>query len=614
MNKKIIQMKKNLNLLTLLIIAIVFGSCKNKFALMKENADKVNIEVKPNPLEMHPNEKREYKVSIAVSGKFPQEYFDKNARVIITPVLKTYTGEEIPLKAKTIIGENVRDNEDMIKYEAGGSFRLKFQKDYKEAMRISELIVRAKAMNEKKGKEFNFPEKKIADGVMTTVLLAQRGIEVDNMDASQANVNNSSEFGKLSKKNVSLPETSTDIYKSSIHYAIQRSNISSSEKKNKELIDMFAKAVEASKKDLALKGIEISSYASPDGPTDLNTNLSGKRGQAAEKYVEKEIKKLNEKLANKLDAQITGTTTAEDWEGFKEIMNSPETNVKDKQLILRVLNMYTDPEVREREIKNIAEAYNELKTEVLPQLRRSQIRLEFESNKKTPEQLTKLVNTSPEDLTNVELLYAATLTNDLNKKEATYKKTIELYPKDWIAYNNLGTVYLNQNKKEEAKKQFEKANSIKKNQFSMNNLGSMELAKGNIDKAEEMFNSALELGTSEATADINYNLGYIALSKGDYNSAKRYFGSQKTFNASLAQLLGGDANLAFSTLNAMPEKDHAFYYYLKAVIGARLSKEDVLYANLKKATDKENALKEYAKYDIEFKKYFKKNKFKKIVK
>ncbi len=594
------------------ILTIAFSSCKNNWALMEQNADKVEIQVKPNPLEMRPTSDQKQKVRITVSGKFPTEYFDKNARVIVTPVLKTHTGDEIKLKPQTFIGEKVRDNVDVIPYEAGKSFRIDNTLDYNDAMRYSEVYLRAKAINEKKGTEFEFPERKIADGVITTVLLAQRGLEVDNTEEKYESEN---EFAKLSFVEVTLPEQSETKIKSDIHYTIQQSNIRTEEKKADDISKMFEDVKASNTGEFEFKGFEISSYASPDGSEDLNTNLSNKRGKSAVNYLKSEIKKLNKKSDNKLDASlIDSKTTAEDWEGFQKLMNDPSVSIPDKQVILRVLNMYSDPEVREREIKKIAEAYESMKTEVLPKLRRSEIKATFIGKKKTDAEILKLASEAPEDLKVVELLHAAALTNDLAKKETIYKKIIEMKSDCWAAYNNLGVVNVYQNKQEDAKKNFEKSVSLNKNQYSYNNIGVVELSGNNFDAAEENFNNVLEMESSEVTEVSNYNMGFIALTKGDYVGAVKYFGAKKSFNASLAQLLNGDANRALSTLNGMGEKDHPFYYYLKAILGARTKNEAILFSNLEKAISKEPALKSFAKTDVEFLSYFEKTKFKSLTK
>lgn len=585
------------NLLTVFVAVILLAGC-NGLKVMKEQANDISYEVRPNPLEMHPNDAGEEIVNINIDGIFPKEYFDKNAIVVLTPVLKYSDGEK-ELKSVTLQGEKVKDNNAVIKYESGGDFEYRTSLEFEDAMRITELELRAKATV--KSKSADLDPIKLADGIVTTPRLAKYSFAVDNPSYDGADA-----LGKLSSIDVKLPATSISSYNADIHYALQRYNLRRDELKAEDIVKLFEDLNKAQEEDLVFKGAEISSYASPDGPLDLNTNLSEKRGKTAEKYLAKQIKKKTEMEIS--DEDIKSSTTPEDWDGFKEELNKAE--VPDKELIKRVLSMYSDPVVREKEIKNISEAYEELKTEVLPQLRRSKLLFKFETKKKTDSEITTLAQSEPELLSEVELLYAAQITDDLNKKKTIYESFTRVYPEDWRAPNNLGVIYVYQNNMTEARKMFEKANALEENCASLNNLGVLELANNNMQKAEKLFNDA-EL--KKATAETNYNLGYIYLTRGNYSGAVQKFGSSCTYSAALAKLLAKNVDGALTTLNCAEQKDNAMYFYLKAIIGSRKGDTNLLFTNLKTAVEKNSSLKEYAKKDIEFGKYFENSQFKQIV-
>lgn len=609
--------KLNITFLVLALGFVFFMSSCGSWKDMPTDYDKLNFSVKPDPLEMHPNSKMEQKVNVTINADIPPKYFDKKAIVIITPVIRSSNGRDYPLKSVTYQGEKVRDNNDVIPYKTGKSIRYSDVIDYNPDMMLSDLYLQANARHATKGDKAEFDEKKIADGIVTTVLLARRGLEVDNLVEKKEGYDAASDFGRLAKVGIMLPEKSTQPYYADIHYVIQRYNIKRDEKNADDVNTLLASIKEAQTNEMVFTGAEIQSYASPDGPHELNERLSKNRDKSATRFITSEVEKINNDIEKELELEgkIENKTVSEDWDGFQEIMNDPNTSVRDKELILRVLKMYSDPVVREREIKNISAAYEELATDVLPKLRRSKFKFNFETNKKTDAEIQTLASENPQDLSVDELLYAATLADNLNKKAEILEKTTELFPKCFRAANNLGVVYVYQGKKDEAMKQFELANQLKKNSYSTNNIGVLELANNEYDAAEATFNSVLEMPVDDnaVSSSSNYNLGYISLLKGDYSNAVRYFGTTKSFNAALSQLLGGDANRALTTLNDMGEVDHAFYYYLKAVVGARLKNASLVYANLEKAVAKESKLKDYAKHDIEFGKYFEKASFKKIV-
>jgi predicted Zn-dependent protease len=318
------------------------------------------------------------------------------------------------------------------------------------------------------------------------------------------------------------------------------------------------------------------------------------------------LKKAKSSVVNDANFVVKETTPTEDWDGFKKEVEG--SSVQDKELILRVLSMYSDPEVREREIKNISEAYTQLKDDILPQLRRSVIKANYQSKVKTDEQLLALAS-NPDTLKVKELLYTATLTEDLAVKESLYKAAISKNNECYIANNNLGVVYAAQDKMDDAKAAFERSNEIKANNAPvLANLGAVALTNGNIEEAAKYFADAKAAGCT--SPDLGYNLGVINIKEGKYSEAIQNFGGTNSFNKALAQTLAKDNAGAESTLNAMGENDNGWFYYLKAIVAAKQGKDDAVFSNLGTAISKSSDVKAYAEGDREFLKYFENETFK----
>ena len=288
--------------------------------------------------------------------------------------------------------------------------------------------------------------------------------------------------------------------------------------------------------------------------------------------------------------------TPEDWDGFKKLME--ESDIQDKELILRVLSMYSDPEVREKEIKNISAAFEEIAEKILPKLRRSMLNINVDKIGYSDEEIAELIKTNPDTLNLEEILYAATLTEDLAEKLAIYQKASENYPECFRAKNNVGHVYMKMDKVAEAKEAFLAAQAIKDNDVIKNNLGAVALKEGDLAAAEQLFTSGMGAGDV-----VNYNMGIIKIKQADYSAAVSYFGNKPSFNAALAQLLNGDTEKSLTTLNELGDVDCAMVYYLKAVASARSDREEGVLNNLRTAVGKKAELKEHAKKDLEFAKY-----------
>lgn len=381
-------------------------------------------------------------------------------------------------------------------------------------------------------------------------------------------------------------------------FLIQQANVRAGELKTAKAFGEEVKSVNdaANKK---ISNIEISAYASPDGGVSLNSTLAENRQNNTAKIIDKDLKKA------KIDAAVDTRYTAQDWEGFQELVS--KSNIQDKELILRVLSMYSDPEQREQEIKNISSVYKNLADEVLPQLRRSRLTLNYEIIGKSDDEIASLADSDAKQLNIEELLYAATLTKDAAKQEAILTKATQNYPNDFRAYNNLGKLAYQAGNLDKAEGYFKKAASIKEAPEVSTNLGLVALSKGNKDAAE----SYLSKGSGSKV--LNEALGNLYVAQGQYDRAVNAFADAKTNSAALAQILAKDYNKAKNTLAAI-EKPDAYTDYLMAVVGARTNNISMVTSSLKSAILKEPALAKKAASDLEFTKFFTNAAFMNIIK
>lgn len=569
-------MKNKFSLIIVSLAVVIISSC-GSLNKMKEAAKDVKYTVTPSPLEVKGGE-----VEVKIDGTIPPKYFNKKASVVMTPVVKGQGGETA-LKDQKLQGESVQANEKVIKYAEGGSFSYTDKVPYKPEMQMSELVVRGKGTMGKQTADF--PEIKIADGVIATELLVVKDPRAI----------------MLGDKFVRVTSNKME---ADIKYLINKADVRPSELKKPELTNLKNSikelAADSAKK---ITSIEISAYASPDGPVDLNEKLSDKRKSSADNVLKKDLKKGKTQLVS--DDIFKYLVTAEDWDGFKALME--KSDVKDKELILRVLSMYSDPVVREKEIKNISAAYDDVKVKILPELRRSKYTVNIEVTGKSDEQLLASAQSNPQDLTLEELLYAATLTQDFNTKLAIYQAASSQNPNDVRAKNNVGYVLTKLNRMSEAKAAFEAAKAIEDNEVVKNNLGVVALAEGDVKTAEELFTASLGAGET-----ANYNLGIIKIMQGNYADAMKYFGNTCEINAALAKILAKEHDSALTTLNCVKSED-ALVYYLRAIIGARTQNTDMLFTNLRTAVGKSEALKANAAKDLEFAKYFQDATFKSAI-
>ncbi len=561
-------MKKIRSYFILILAAAFLASCSGLNKMKKEATD-VKYEVTPKVLEAHGG-----LVNVTVKGTFPEKYFNKKATLTVTPVL-TYAGGETAFdKVQVLQGEKVTANNKVITY-TGGEFTYTSAIPYKEAMKMSELILRTNATANKKSLDFD--PIKLADGVIATSTLVQKHAKAITMKDNYVRI---------------IPEAKT----ADVNYAINQADIRSNELKAEDITLLMDYLIASSSDSSRVaKGVVVSSYASPDGEFDFNEKLAGKRGVTADKLIRKPF---NFYEPSKAEGFFSSLTTAEDWEGFKtEVENS---SIQDKDLILRVLSMYSDPVVREKEIKNMSAAYEALKTDILPKLRRSKMTVNVDVYGRTDEQILAQMRSDPKVLNLEEMLHAGALATDANEKLAFYKATAEANPKCIRAHNNVGVTLLTMGKPDEALAAFDKAKAIANNDVVKNNTGFVYLVKGDMVKAEELFNSM-----TAATTESKWGLGVIAITKGEYDKAVNFFGTEPCFNLALAQVLKGDVSKAKATLDSMKEPCvDGKSDYLKAVVGARLDDKNYMLAGLKASVAAKPEWKAYAKSDLEFAKFF----------
>ena len=551
--------KLYLPLLMAMVVAL-FSSCSKKMGELSADY----FTVTPQVLEAVGG-----KVPATINGKFPEKYFNKKAVVEVTPVLK-WNGGEAKGQPATFQGEKVEGNDQTISYKMGGSYTMKTSFDYVPEMAKSELYLEFKATIGKK--VVTIPAVKVADGVISTSELVNNTLGNANPALGE------DAFQRIIKEK----------HDANIMFLIQQANIRSSELKTaKEFNKEVANVNEAANKKIS--NIEVSAYASPDGGVSLNTTLAENREGNTTKMLSKDLKKA------KIDAPIDAKYTAQDWEGFQELVS--KSNIQDKELILRVLSMYQDPAQREQEIKNISSVYKNLADDILPQLRRSRLTLNYEIIGKSDEEIAKLASSNPSELNVEELLYAATLTNDPAKQEAIYTQATKQFPNDYRAFNNLGKLAYQAGNVDKAESYFKKAASVNASPEVNMNLGLISLIKGDKAAAETYF------GKAAGTKELGESMGNLYIAQGQYERAVNSFGDSKTNSAALAQILAKDYNKAKNTL-ANVERPDAYTDYLMAVLGARTNNSSMVTSSLKSAVAKDSSLAKKAATDLEFAKYF----------
>lgn len=550
---------KKIQVLTLTACSMLaLSSCSNKMVLTADN-----FEVVPNPLETQTG-----MVPSTINGSFPEKFMKKKAVVTVIPELR-YAGQATQGQSATFQGEKVLGNNQTISYRLGGRYTMRSTVPYNEDMQKSELWMTFKAYKGKK--EIQIPAVKVADGVIATSELYKKTLLSDG--GCQA-VD-------------SFQRVRAQKQEANIKFLVNQANLRKSELKNNsvtEFVEMLKK-INADREGFNLSNVEVQAYASPEGGFKFNDKLAGKRQNVSEKYVKDQLKKT------KMNANIDAHYTAQDWDGFQRLVQA--SNLQDKDVILRVLSMYKDPEEREQQIRNMSAAFRELADGILPELRRSRLIINYETIGRSDDQIQEQYNADAAKLSADELLYFASLQDTQADQEKVYKKTAELYDKDYRAYNNLATIALSKGDKAAAASYLAKALALDANSAESNaNKGLMSLAAGNMAEAE----AAIAKGaTSETTA---YAQGVLSLAKGNYAQAQQLFGDKKTNSAALAQLLAKDYNAASKTLDKVENAD-AMTDYLHAIVAARRGNKFAATSYLKEALKKDPSLKAYADNDLE---------------
>lgn len=541
------------------VSALAFTSCKKLGALSADN-----FTVTPTPLESVAGQ-----VPATINGQFPEKYMKKKAVVTVTPVLK-YEGGEATGASATFQGEKVDGNNQTISYKMGGNYTMKSIFDFVPAMQKSDLYLKFEAKVGKKS--VTIPEVKIGYGVVATSELLKNTLASANPAIAPDG------FQRIIKQR----------QEATIKFLIQQANIRNSELSSTSIKDFIKtlKDIKADQKGKALNDIEISAYASPDGALDLNTRLAENRQNNSEKYVNKELK------ANKMESDIKTKYTAEDWDGFQELVS--QSNIQDKDVILRVLSMYKEPEEREAQIKNMSAVFQELAETVLPELRRARLTINYELIGRSDDEILAQFKSDASKLSNEEVLYGATLVSTPAEKEAWYQKATQLYANDYRAYNNLAQLAYAKGDLSTAESYLNKAKSLKADASEVNtNLALIALAKGDVSTAETY------IAKGSGADSFKEIMGNIQIAKGNYQQAASNLAGVNTNSAALAQILNKDYASAKTTLNNVKNAD-AYTSYLKAIVAARTNDAAGVSSNLSAAISKDASLAKRAATDLEF--------------
>ena len=510
-------------------------------------------------------------VPATVTGHIPAKFMVKNAKVTTTPVLKWSSGEA--KGERTVIqGEDVRDNGQVVSYKNGGTVQIPFIVAYEPGMAQSDLWLEFEV--DQNGKIYALPQVKVGRGVIATSTLA-----------SAATVNPA-----IAKD--SFQKVVNEKFTANINFLVNQANIRNSETSSDAYKALNAQLKEAAAApDREIAGLTINSYASPEGTYEFNEQLAQKREASTTTLLENQLKK--DKISD--FGELTSSFTPEDWEGFQQLLE--KSNIQDKELILAILQMHKDPAEREKEIRNLSSVFNEIKEQILPQLRYSRIVASINVLGKSDQELVELFNKDPQKLTVDEMLYVATLTNDNAKKMDVYEKVCQQFPTDFRGFNDLGATQFAMRDYSGAKQSFEKALRLNpQSKEAEMNLGLLAMLNNDMNRAGTL------LGGAAALPEAGDALGVYYLSQGDLNKALSSFGSAKTNNAALAQILAKDYQSARNTLAAISNPD-ATTYYLAAVLGARTGSENMVMTNLRQAIRLDSSILSKARKDLEFANY-----------
>ena len=551
--------KKNLFILSAASV-LLMSSCSKLGALSADN-----FNVIPDPLESQAGQ-----VPATINGTFPEKYMKKKAVVTVVPELRYADGQVAKGQSATFQGEKVMGNDQTIAYKAGGRYSMKTSFTYVPEMQKSELYLTFDARIGKKS--VNVPAVKVANGVVATSELYKRTLVSENGVVAPDG------YQRINEQK----------QEAAIKFLINQANIRKSELKNnsvKEFVKMLKK-INADREGLNLKNVEIQAYASPDGGVKLNDKLAGNRQNVSEKYVKGTLKK------QKMNTDIDAHYTAQDWDGFQQLVSA--SNIQDKDVILRVLSMYKDPQEREQQIRNMSAGFRELADGILPELRRSRLIINYETIGRSDEQIEQQYKEDPSKLSTNELLYLSNLGSKSSaEQEAIFKTAAAQNSNDYRAYNNLAALALAKGDKATAQQYAQKAASVSnETPEAQANLGLIALINGNVQEAERA------ISKSANSENVKAALGALNIAKGNYAQAEKDFENVNSNTAALAQLLNKNYDAAAKTLNNV-KNQNAMTDYLRAIVAARRGNKLEATSYLNEALKKDSSLKQYADNDLE---------------
>ena len=549
--------KKHFFLLSVASV-MFFTSCSKLGPLSADN-----FTVTPNPLETQAGT-----VPATINGHFPEKYMKKKAVVTVVPELRYSNGKIVQGNTATFQGESVLGNDQTISYRLGGNYTMKTNFAYADDNKADMYLT----FNARIGKKVvQVPEVKVAYGIIATSELYKK-----TLNTAQAAIAPDA-YQRITKQK----------QEANIKFLIQQATLRKSELKNnsvQEFVKMLQK-INADREGLNLENVEVSAYASPDGGFSINDKLAAERQKVSEKYVSDELKKI------KLDANVDAKYTAQDWEGFQELVKA--SDIQDKDVILRVLSMYKDPEEREQQIKNISSAFRELADGILPELRRARLTINYETVGRSDEQILQQINNDATELSVEELLYGAALKEDLNDKEKIYDLTTKIYQNDPRAYNNLATIQYARGNYDAARQYIQKAQSLSSDlPEAQANLGMLALKAGDLKTAEQY------IAAATGANGLGEVLGNLHLAQGNYAQAEQDFADIYSNSAALAQILNKNYASAAVTLKYVKNAD-AVTEYLKSILSARMGNLDDAAESLRKALAKDPSMANYAANDLE---------------
>ena len=555
-------MKKSVYLLSAVAVVLLSGCSKQK-AFVSDN-----FAVSPKPLEYLAGE-----VPATISINLPPKAMNKKAVVECTPILK-WDGGASAGDPFTLQGEKVEANNMIISYKNGGHATMRFSVPFEDGMEKSDLMMQFNAKIGKKN--VKMPTVKIGYGTQCTASLITKTAKTANFGVAPDN----------------FQRVITQKQEAAVKFLIGQANLRGSELNSQTVQDFITtlKNIKSDEQSLVLNNIEVSAYASPDGAYTINERLAAKRGEVSEGYVNQQLKE------NQLSTNVDTKYTAEAWEGFQALVS--QSNLQDKEIILRVLSMYQDPEQREREIRNVAVVYKELADAVLPELRRARMVINYDVIGRSDEAIMQLVNGDASKLSIEELIYAAnTLSTSDAQKESILKKVVSLFPNDYRAYNNLGELVMRRGDNETAQSYLRQALGINSNAAEPNvNLGMLAIQNGQFQDAEMFISKGVNANNcDEAT-------GHLYLAQGRYPQASAKFANSANNSAALANILSQDYADALKTLGNIKNPD-AMTYYLRAILAARMEDKSEVKDNLAKAIALDASLAKRAANDAEFSDY-----------